>query len=362
MKKIQQFSFPREGDLFCLDEKEFFTKFFRLLGLPFIIFGAWGLLYWVYQLVFSNVPVNHGALFGGSFLFISGCLVSTLEFTRYLTSDGRMLIIRHRQFFIRWEEKQPLASFATIKLNRTRIQRERGSSSVLAYAVCLGTQWQDTELSSNTDYVAARSKAEQLVKHFQVPLEDASSGNVVVTAPERIDEKVSLLDVTLPDPPSLSSIRVTKDSDGLLLLLPSSKRIPFIAISRFVVFVCASAYFFDEVADISSDVKFFFFFVIAVIAIANMIKDLYPYFFKPWIKVSKDGIWCKYSPFKKKVQCFLDGIEDARVSKQRHVIIRSDEFYLDIPVHSHQEDAEFVRSIFLWLSKEGSTSFKQQEK
>ena len=100
----------------------------------------------------------------------------------------------------------------------------------------------------------------------------------------------------------------------------------------------------------------YFIWFFSAIVVLNFARDFYPFMFRPTIKVTRSGIWCKPRAFSRKVRCDFSDVEEVRTSGRRAVIIRSDRFHLVLPVWSHEQDQEFVRDLILWLLKETTAS------
>ena len=343
-----QSQFSIEGSFFCLSSNGSFRKLMLFFGTPFIILGFLLLALYVYDSIDPYEQSSIGALITGSLFFFFGLLLPTIEFSRYLSFDGRILITRHRHFFIRWEERQPLSEFTAIKLDTYCHDR------VSSYRVSLKTNYFDTLLYSDVNYIDARSHAEQLVRHFKVPLEDSTDGETVVTQAEEIDSSIGGSGGAMPNAPAASRIRVRRLGDQLLILFPSATRIPASAVLRFSILVVVGGFFIAKAMTISEDVRAYFISFFTLIMILNFLRDYLPFYFKPWVKLSSSGIWCKPHLFKRKMLLNLSDLEEIRITDTGNLVVRSDKLYLRLPISSHQEDREFTKSLFVWLAHQTS--------
>lgn len=343
--------YDREGDLFCLDDTRLLRRVLLIFGLPFIVVGTLMLADVLFTWLFDSGQIAGGQIFATLLFLFFGGMISTLEFGRYLSGDGRYLITRHRYFFIRWEEKQPLAAYSHIQLKRVLSSSSGSNRTSAMYGIVLDTRYMDTELSADSDYVSARAKAEQLVKQFNLPLQDFTGGKPVITHPEDIDQTLTLRQTEMPLPPANSGIRMTYGRDGLRFVLPSRKGLPLVGIFRLLVIVFCGLFMQAKVG-IDAPPAFMLAFsgVLFLIVAISVFESFYPYFFRPWIEFSKSGTRARLSAFSKPVDISLKALEEARVSPRGRVILRSDQFYAALPVHSSREDAEFVLQLFQWLA------------
>tara|TARA_B100000676_G_scaffold281236_2_gene306111 strand:- start:238 stop:1329 length:1092 start_codon:yes stop_codon:yes gene_type:complete len=356
MKRIFQMSkkalsqFPTQGNLFCLDDVQSVARFLRGLGLLFVLAGVFAFCLWLADFIRSAHDRQDSLLILVAILAFLGVALVRFEFSRYLTFDGRTLITRHRIFLVGWEEKQPLSTFPAIRINK------RCDDRVVLFDVNLATPYMDTLLFSDTDYVQSRSRAEQLVRHFNVPLQDSSQGDTVEIRPEAIDQVVSVADISFPDVPENSRVRFVRDVHGFTLTLPAADRLPFTAVFRFIVLIAVGGFFIGKAMAIEGEFGRYFIWFFSAIVVLNFARDFYPFMFRPTIKVTRSGIWCKPRAFSRKVRCDFSDVEEVRTSGRRAVIIRSDRFHLVLPVWSHEQDQEFVRDLILWLLKETTAS------
>lgn len=354
MSKKLPSQFHIEGNLFCLDDVQSVVRFLRGLGLLFVLAGVFAFCLWLADSIRSAHDRQDSLLILVAILAFLGVALVRFEFSRYLTFDGRTLITRHRIFLVGWEEKQPLSTFPAIRINK------RCDDRVVLFDVNLATPYMDTLLFSDTDYVQSRSRAEQLVRHFNVPLQDSSQGDTVEIRPEAIDQVVSVADISFPDVPENSRVRFVRDVHGFTLTLPAADRLPLTAVFRFIVLIAVGGFFIGKAMAIEGEFGRYFIWFFSAIVVLNFARDFYPFMFRPTIKVTRSGIWCKPRAFSRKVRCDFSDVEEVRTSGRRAVIIRSDRFHLVLPVWSHEHDQEFVRDLILWLLKETAASARTE--
>lgn len=354
MSKKLPSQFHIEGNLFCLDDVQSVVRFLRGLGLLFVLAGVFAFCLWLADFIRSAHDRQDSLLILVAILAFLGVALVRFEFSRYLTFDGRTLITRHRIFLVGWEEKQPLSTFPAIRINK------RCDDRVVLFDVNLATPYMDTLLFSDTDYVQSRSRAEQLVRHFNVPLQDSSQGDTVEIRPEAIDQVVSVADISFPDVPENSRVRFVRDVHGFTLTLPAADRLPLTAVFRFIVLIAVGGFFIGKAMAIEGEFGRYFIWFFSAIVVLNFARDFYPFMFRPTIKVTRSGIWCKPRAFSRKVRCDFSDVEEVRTSGRRAVIIRSDRFHLVLPVWSHEHDQEFVRDLILWLLKETAASARTE--
>ena len=346
MSKKAPSQFSTQGNLFCLDDNQSVTRFLRGLGLLFVLAGVFAFCLWLADFIRSVSDRQDTLLILVAILAFFGVALVRFEFSRYLTFDGRTLITRHRIFLVGWEEKQPLSTFPAIRINK------RCDDRVVLFDVNLATPYMDTLLYSDTDYVQSRSRAEQLVRHFNVPLQDSSQGDTVEIRPEAIDQVVSVADISFPDVPENSRVRFVRDVHGFTLTLPAADRLPLTAVFRFIVLIAVVGFFIGKAMSIEGEFGQYFIWFFSTIVVLNFARDFYPFLFRPSIKVTRSGIWCKPRAFRRTVRCDFSDVEEIRTTGRRAVTIRSDKFHLVLPVWSHEQDQEFVRDLMLWLVKE----------
>lgn len=358
---MKNMTYAREGDLFCLDDRRQMSLVLAVFAALPLLIGSGLLINILYQLLFTTGGVHGGMVFVMIFTLFFGFLLLSLKFERYLSLSGRYLLTRQRYFFISWEEKQPLAPFTKIQLQRVFVQGSSDNhSGSMMFRVALDTRYAETELSSDSEYVVARAKAEQLVRHFRLPLEDLTQADAVLIPADKIDEPVPLLVQELPTPPANSAIRLSTTDAGLRFTLPARQQLPFTALFRLLVIIGAALYMHSQLSvSVSSGIILAFDGAIFLIAVFNLVQAFYPYYFRPWIDVSRSGICTKLNAFKRAQPMDLRGLEEARVLNGRKVRVRSDHFFAEIPVNSHAADAEFLLQVLAWLATIGA-SFSSQ--
>ena len=351
-------TYAREGELFCLDDRRLMRIVTVLLAMIPLLIGSSLLINCIYQWLFGAGGIHGGQVVVVLFTLFIGFMLLSLRFERYLSPDGRYLITRHRYFFISWEEKQPLAPFSKIQLKRVLVAGSGSTKSgTLMFGVVLDTRHAETELSVDSDYVVARGKAEQLVKHFKRPLEDLTQGEAVLTAADDIDQPLALQTRELPEPPPDSAIRLSTTAAGLRFTLPSRQRLPMAALFRLLVIIGGALYMHAQLSQsAASGFVQLFDGIILLIAVFNLVQGFYPYYFRPWIEVSRTGIRAKLAAFKRPQPMDLSGLEEARVVDGRKVIVRSDHFFAEIPLNSHDADAQFLLQVLTWLATMSASS------
>ena len=344
-------TYAREGDLFCIDDQRLMRQMLLIFAAPFLLAGAGVLANVLYRWLFTSEPVPGGMVVFALFPLLFGSFLISFRFTRYLSTDGRYMVTRHRMLFFSWEDKQPLASFSKIQLKWTLVHSGGSNkSNKRMVGVVLDTRYAETELSADSEYEIARSKAEQLVKSFNKPLEDLTSAEPVITAPEDIDRKLVLTQTDMPEPPENCAIRLANTEQGLRFTMPCREGLPFGGIFRMIVLVIGGLYMQSRLGgSVPHGFVVGFNIALYLAVIFNVIQAFYPYYFRPWIEVSKQGVRAKLSAFKKPVDLRLSGLEEARVSKNK-IILRADGFYAAIPVNSSPQDAEFMLQIIRWLA------------
>ena len=343
-------TFAREGDLFCIDDQRLMRQLLLIFGAPFLLAGAGVLANVLYRWLFTSEPVPGGMVVFALFPLLFGSFLISFRFTRYLSTDGRDMITRHRILFFSWEEKQPLASFSKIQLKWVALHSGSNQSSKRMVGVVLDTRYLETELSADSEYEIARSKAEQLVKSFNKPLEDLTSAEPVIIAPEDIDRQLVFTQTDMPEPPDNCAIRMANTEQGLRFTMPYRDGLPFGGVFRMIALVIGGLYMQSRLdGSVPHGLAVGFDLMLYLVVIFNVIQSFYPYCFHPWIEVSKQGVRAKLSAFKKPVDLRLSRLEEARVSKNK-VILRADGFYAAIPVNSSPQDAEFMLQIIRWLA------------
>lgn len=343
--------YDRQGDRFCLDDPRMFRRMILAFSLPFVLLGTWLLANILYQWLLGDGQVSGGQIFATVLFIAMGTMFSTMRFARYLSTDGRYLITHNRFLLLDLEEKQPLAAYSHIQLKRVVTSSSGGRRGAVMYAVVLDTRYVETELSADSDYVSARAKAEQLVKQFGLPLQDLTGEEPVITQADDIDKTLSFKQRDMPLPPPNSAIRMTYGRDGLRFVLPGRNGLPLAGIARLLLIVFCGLFMQAEI-ERSASPEFMLAFTVVLFTVAtiSVIQSFYPYYFRPWIEFSQSGIRAHLSPFRKAVDISLKGLEEARVTARKRVILRSDEFYAALPVHSSHEDAEFILQLFQWLA------------
>jgi hypothetical protein len=200
-----------------------------LMGLPFFTVGLFMLLgaSGVLGLQFDESNIS-----GRVVLFIMGLIFTSIGGS--MMFGRRRLIIDRSQGMVidtfsiiapLWRREARLAEIAKIA-----VTKHVGDHNSITYPITFAgsSLAKPISVTSANDYFEARKMTEDLAKFLSLPIEDATSGAVVVRKVEQLDETVRDRvrhmgePVPVPSAPAILKSRIEPGSEGLIIDIPAS--------------------------------------------------------------------------------------------------------------------------------------------
>lgn len=342
-----------------ITDKEIAFPLFTSLKFLYVtggLFGGFGLLTILAVLwVIFTEPFEAELLavfpMGGIFILI-GFFIASFRGETVLSLDSRHIIKRSRSLFYKNEKKEKLSDFDTILIKKEMRTDSEDNSSWYVYVVYLNTFHKPTNLIDNYEYHVSRHQAHILAKTLGKKLLDETTGEQ--KNPEELDQRVTehqAEEVGAPIKPENTRVGVKRVEDATVLILPLPKNNVVYAVSKSLLIIPVAmvmAYMFSEFVDLIPGGMRTFGIAVALIVVIKLIFNTVSAIRPPKLTLHTERIDYQVV-FQKKQSIDAKMIKSVSLNKRSELVLVSEQQRIDIPIHSHQQDEEFVRKMVLYI-------------
>lgn len=298
---------------------------------------------------YAELPI--GTFLIAALLILTSVAIIKTSRTTYLSGDGRKLFNQTQIFSYTFRSTQPLTVFSHVGLEKVISYDNDRKKATTTYHVILKNKHYDTELSSDNEIVTARNKAEQIAKHFSVPVYDNTHDELRIRQPDELDSVLAPELIDTPEPPDGSRLSVQKTEHGIDIFMPKQPLLtPFIIarVSGLVMFYIVTSVMVLK-PPVPLELSLQFHGLILFFALLIYGRNIYPRTVRKKLSITKEGVYYKGSPYHKSTLIDLSSVEELILEKGRRLILISDDQQITIDVTGTDTDAEFLQRLIKWV-------------